>query len=484
MTDAPALALRGIHKSFGRVAALRGASCEVRRGTVHALLGENGAGKSTLMRIAFGLESPDAGVVERDGRVVRWRGTSDAIRAGIGMVHQHFMLVPALTVAENVALGDRRFPTSSSVERTIAVASATGLALDPHAVVGELPVGAQQRAEILRALAHDAALLILDEPTAVLAPAEAQELYGWVRRFAEQGGTVVLITHRLADALAVADDITVLRGGTTVLAAPRATLDEAALVAAVVGALDERPSTTRARTASGARCFALYGATFDDARGVRRLHPVTLEVREGEVLGVLGVEGSGHRELLRILAGRLQPTAGRVEHPALVGFVPEDRHRDAVISSFTLTENVALAGAGARRGRLAWGAFRQRALRVVQDFSVQTSGLDARIDSLSGGNQQRFVVGRERSAAPRALVAENPTRGLDLRAARQVRAAIAAVADIEGGAAVIYSADIDEILALTRRVVVCASGRVLEVAPPEDPSDITPYARALTGLPL
>ena len=155
-----------------------------------------------------------------------------------------------------------------------------------------------------------------------------------------------------------------------------------------------------------------------------------------------------------------------------------------MISSFTLTENVALAGAGARRGRLAWGAFRQRALRVVQDFSVQTSGLDARIDSLSGGNQQRFVVGRERSAAPRALVAENPTRGLDLRAARQVRAAIAAVADIEGGAAVIYSADIDEILALTRRVVVCASGRVLEVAPPEDPSDITPYARALTGLPV
>jgi simple sugar transport system ATP-binding protein len=482
MTDALALALRDIHRSFGAVAALRGASCEIRRGTVHALLGENGAGKTTLMRIAFGLESPDSGVLEFDGRAVRWRGTAEAIRAGIGMVHQHFMLVPALTVAENVALGDPRFPTHTSAARTRALSASTGLDVDPDAVVGELSVSAQQRAEILRALAHDASVLILDEPTAVLAPADAEELYRWVRRFAAGGGTVVLITHRLADALAVADDITVLRGGATVLAAPRASLDEAALIAAVVGTLDERPSVAPVRNPTGARCFALHEAAFDDPRGVRRLHPVTLEVREGEILGVLGVEHSGHQELLRMLAGRLRPTEGRVEHPVAVGFVPEDRHRDAVIPAFSLAENVALAGAGARRGRLSWDSFHQRARQIVRDFAVHTTGVSAPVSALSGGNQQRFVVGRESALAPRALVAENPTRGLDVRSARQVWSAITAVADVAGGAAVVYSTDLDEILAITRRVVVCSSGRVIEVAPPDDPADVSPYARALTGL--
>ncbi len=482
MTAPLALALRDIHKSFGAVTALRGATCLMRRGTVHALLGENGAGKTTLMRIAFGLETPDQGTLEVAGEPARWDGTADAIRAGVGMVHQHFMLVPALTVAENLALGDTRFPISRSAARTREVAAATGLEIDPDAVVGDLSVSAQQRAEILRALAHDARVLILDEPTAVLAPADAEELYRWVRRFADEGGTVVLITHRLADALAVADDITVLRGGMTVLTAPRAAVTERALVEAVVGTLEERAAVVPLRADSGARCFALHEAAYDDARGVRRLHPVTLEVREGEILGVLGVENSGHHELLGLLSGRLKPTAGRAEHPNPVGFVPEDRQRDAVISAFTLTENVALAGAGARRGRLRWTLFRERARRVVQEFVVQSAGVEAPVGSLSGGNQQRFVVGRETALSPRALVAENPTRGLDVRAARQVRAAIAAVADVAGGAAVIYSADLDEVLSITRRVVVCYAGRVIEVATPDDPSDRAPYVRALTGL--
>ena len=482
MTGAPALVLRGIHKRFGAAVALRGASCEVRRGTVHALLGENGAGKSTLMRIAFGLLAADSGAVERDGVAVRWRSSADAIAAGVGMVHQQFMLVPAFTVAENAALGDRRYDPIESAARVRAIAADTGLAIDPAAIVGALSVGAQQRAEIVRALAHRASLLILDEPTAVLTPTEGQELYRWVRAFASRGGSVVLITHRLADVLAVADDVTVLRLGETVLRASRESLDEAALVAAVVGAITEPPGRPRDRPATGEVLFALRAATADDARGVRRLHPVTLEVRAGEVLGVVGVEGSGHQELLRLLAGRLLPTSGEVLRPPVTGFVPEDRLQDALIPGFSMTENVALVGAGARRGVLPWAEFAARAEEIVRAFDVRGGEGAASVGALSGGNQQRFVVGRERMSAPRAIVAVNPTRGLDVRAAARVLEAITAVADTEGGAAIVYSSDLDEILALTTRVVACAAGRVVEVTPASDPNDRTPYARALMGL--
>ena len=482
MSGAPALALRGIHKRFGATEALRGASCEVRQGTVHALLGENGAGKTTLMRIAFGLLAPDGGTIERDGRPARWRSSADAIAARIGMVHQHFMLVPAFSVAENAALGDRRYDPRGIATRVRAIAAETGLVIDPEAIVGELPVGAQQRAEIVRALAHDASLLILDEPTAVLTPSEGEDLYRWVREFTGRGGSVVLITHRLADVLAVADDVTVLRRGETVLSATRESLDENALIAAVVGEVAAPPSRPRVRASRGEVLFALREAAVNDERGVRRLHPVTLEVRVGEVLGVVGVEGSGYHELLRLLAGRLAPTSGSVERPEVTGFVPEDRLRDALIPSFSLTENVALGRAGARRGALPWGQLRARAAQIISAFDVRGAAPDALAQALSGGNQQRFVVGRERLAAPRALVAMNPTRGLDVRAARRVLDEIVAVADVEQGAAVVYSSDLDEILALTTRVVVCAAGRVVEVAHGADPSDRTPYARALMGL--
>jgi simple sugar transport system ATP-binding protein len=482
VSGTPALALRGIHKRFGATEALRGASLEVRPGTVHALLGENGAGKSTLMRIAFGLLTPDAGTVEFEGHPVQWRSSAEAIRAGIGMVHQHFMLVPAFTVAENAALGDRRYDPAEATARVRAVASDTGLAIDPQAAVGDLPVGAQQRAEIVRALAHDASLLILDEPTAVLSPTEGQELYRWVRTFAARGGTVVLITHRLADVLAVADDVTVLRQGETVLRAARDSLDEDRLIAAVVGEVGAAPVRARSRAATGEVLFALRDAELDDARGVRRLHAATLEVRAGEVLGVVGVEGSGHRELLRLLAGRLAPTRGTVVRPAVIGFVPEDRLHDALIPAFTLTENVALAGAGARTGLLPWPQLGTRTNAIISAFDVRSAGAGSIAATLSGGNQQRFVVGRERMAAPRAIVAENPTRGLDVRSAARVLDAITAVADAEGGAAIVYSSDLDEVVALTSRVIACSAGRVVEVPPPADPGDRAPYARAMMGL--
>ncbi len=480
--SAPALVLRGIHKRFGATVALDDAQCAVVPGTVHALLGENGAGKSTLMRVAFGMVRADAGVVERDGRALARHSTSDAIALGLGMVHQHFELVPAFTVAENAALGGSgRFDANAAAEAVARVSRATGLTVDPAARVRDLSVGAQQRAELIRALAHDARLMILDEPTSVLTPTEAEELYGWMRRFAAEGGTVVLITHKVREALAVADEVTVLRRGRTVLAGASRDLNEADVVTAIVGDAPLDARATDAPPTSSEVVFALHAAAVLDARGVERLRPTTLTVRRGEILGVLGVEGAGQRELLRVLAGRLAPTSGDVVRPGRVGFVPEDRVQDAVIPEFSLVENRTLADAGARRGLISWDVERAAVQQLLSDFDVRASSADARMRELSGGNQQKFVIGRESALAPTALVAENPTRGLDVRAAARVWSAVRELAYARGGAAVVYSADMDEILALTRRVVVCHAGNVVEIQPAADATDRAPYARALVG---
>jgi simple sugar transport system ATP-binding protein len=480
--SALALSLDDIQKTFGDTCALDGARCHVRRGSVHALLGENGAGKTTLMRVAFGMVAPDGGRIQRDGRDVRFASERESIAAGIGMVHQHFMLIPAFTVAENVALGGQgRLDLAAAAERVRRIGRETGLTLDPSARIGELPVGAQQRTEIVRALARDADVLILDEPTAVLTPQESEELYRWMRTFAERGRTIVLITHRVREALAVADDVTVLRRGRTVLEGSARALGESEVIAAIVGDGLATTETNPLSARAGSPVFTLRGASVRDAAGREHLHPTDLVVHEGEVLGVLGVEGAGQRELLRVLAGRLQPSSGTVERPEPVGFIPEDRLHDAVIPEFTLTENAALAHASALSGMVDWSQESRDAAAIIAAYAVRADGSAAAMRTLSGGNQQRFVVGRERLRSPKALVAENPTRGLDVRATARVLAAIRDVATQDGGAAVVYSTDLDEILALTRRIVVCFSGTVREVAPPDDPTDRTPYARALVG---
>jgi ABC-type uncharacterized transport system ATPase subunit len=483
--SAPALALRGIHKRFGETIALDGAHCVVAPGTVHALLGENGAGKSTLMRVAFGLVPADAGRVERDGSALAGHSTRDAIAAGVGMVHQHFELVPAFTVAENAALGGRGAFRAEDAEAVVQRVSAfTGLAIDARARVRDLSVGAQQRAELIRALAHDARVLILDEPTSVLTPTEAEELYGWMRRFAANGGTIVLITHKVREALAIADQVTVLRRGRTVLEGASREMSEDAVVAAIVGEAPLSALSRPAATASPSEVvFALSAAAVLDARGVPLLRPTSLTVRRGEVLGVLGVDGAGQRELLRLLAGRLEPTSGNVARPPRVGFVPEDRLHDAVIPDFTLVENRTLADATTLRRLISWTHETAATQDILDVFDVRARSVDARMRELSGGNQQKFVIGRETALAPAALVAENPTRGLDVRAAARVWSAVRELAYERGGAAVVYSADMDEILALTRRVVVCHAGNVVEVPPPADVADRSPYARALVGAP-
>lgn len=479
-----ALALEAIDKRFGEVQALRGASLNVRRGTVHAVLGENGAGKTTLMRIAFGLMPADAGGVRIDGAPVALTSGADAIRRGLGMVHQHFTLVPAMTAAENIALGGHgRLELRAVAARVQALVERTGLRVDPSARIATLGVGAQQRVEILKALYSNARLLILDEPTAVLTPPEAEELFAWLRRFVSEGGTVVLVTHKLQEALAVADDVTVLRRGRCVLAAPAAQLDVAALVGAVTGDDSAEPfiildtDATTATTAAAAAataparrvprrgvCVARLDAVgVRDTRGVERVQEATVDCFAGEIIGLAGVEGSGVHELLRLLAGRLVPSRGVATLPSRIGFIPEDRLRDAVIEEFTLTENVALRGAGARRGRMPWPALAALTAGLMERHDVRAPSPATRAGALSGGNQQKFVVGRELDEHPMLVVAENPVRGLDIRATAHVLRELATSADA-GSAVVFYSADIDELLPIVDRMLVVFAGRVREVA--------------------
>jgi simple sugar transport system ATP-binding protein len=504
-----AIALVGIAKRFGAVGALLGARLSVRAGTVHALLGENGAGKTTLMRIAFGMVRPDAGQIVVDGQAVVWRSPADAIAAGVGMVHQHFTLVPAMTVAENVELGVQPtgrnytepgshgrgpggahssrfhrwlFDRRSAEERVQSISRASGLAVDPSAVVADLSIAAQQRVEILKALSRDARILILDEPTAVLAPKETEEVLGWLRAYANGGGTAILITHKLREALAVADDITVLRRGRTVFTAARAHADERSLTNAMIG--DElqpnvRPSAARAPAFSSAEHSVV--AVLDDVVAVdperRERVRATLTVRAGEIIGVAGVEGSGQHALLRLLAGRLQPTGGRLSRPEQVAFIPEDRHRDALVLDFTLTENVALRGAGKRRGFMKWSSLRQRTAALMRELDVRAPSERTPARILSGGNQQRLILARELDGRPQLIVAENPTRGLDVRATLDVHERLRAARDT-GAAVMVYSSDLDEILALATRVVAVHGGVAREVAAEKDL-----IGRAILGLP-
>ncbi len=463
-TGAPLLSLDGITQRFGRVRALEGASLQLRAGSVHALLGENGAGKTTLMRVVFGLLRPDQGVMKWRGVPISVRSPSDALSRGIGMVHQHFTLVPSMTVAENVALGGHGgFDPQRAAQRVRDVAGRAGLQLDPDARVQDLPVGAQQRCEIVKALARDVDLLILDEPTAVLAPADAAELLRWVRGFADAGKAVVLITHKLRDALAVADDITVLHHGRTVLATPARDTTQEQVATAMLGGAAMR--TDRAESPSshstGPTVLALDTVSVRDTNGIERVRAATMQVRSGEIVGIGAVEGAGQHELLRVLAGRRRPTAGTCTIPDSVGFVPEDRHRDALLLDAPLFENTALQGAGARHGVVDWDAFRVRTTGLLQRYDVRASGTDAAARTLSGGNQQKLVLGRELDAARDALVVENPSRGLDFVATQAVHAALRAARDA-GMAVVIYSSDLDEVVQLSDRVYAMHNGALIE----------------------
>jgi simple sugar transport system ATP-binding protein len=472
----PALELLDIVKRFGNVLALNRASLRVQPGSVHAVLGENGAGKTTLMRVAYGLTQPDAGTVRRDGQPYTARHPADAIALGIGMVQQHFSLVPAMSVAENVVLGLRGSYRPADADRHVAALSReTGLNVDPTARVEHLPISAQQRVEILKALIRRARVLILDEPTAVLAPQEIDELMQWLRRFVSQGSNAgILITHKLREATSVADDVTVLREGSTVLTGPATQMEERQLIRAMIGGAVDVAGSPATR-GPGATIAVLDHVSLQAARGHTALHDVTIEIHAGELVGVAGVEGAGQHALLRLLAGRLAPTQGTIQLPADIGFIPEDRHREAVILSMSLTENLALRDLARRRGRMPWASISRSARNLIMAFDVRASGPAVPMAALSGGNQQRFVVGRAMEPLPSLLVAENPTRGLDVRATARVHEGLRAARDA-GAAVILYSSDVDEVLELASRVVVMHTGRLHDV-----PATREDVGRAMVG---
>ncbi len=471
----PALELRGIQKRFGPVHALRGADFALMPGELHALLGENGAGKTTLMHVAYGLTRPDGGEIRVGGARVAIPSPRAARRLGLGMVHQHFTSVPALSVAENVALA-AGWPVEPRAlrERVRELSKRIGLPLDPGAPAGSLTVGLKQRLEIVKALATETRVLLLDEPTAVLAPGETDELLRVVRSFTAQGGAAVLITHKLDEALAAADRVTVLRRGEVVFAGAVAGQTAASLSAAMIGeagAADPMVlgAAPRARPQDGPVLVRLNGVDVPREGGAGlAVRQASLAVQAGEIVGVAAVEGNGQRELLRAVAGRLRPLGGRLEVAGPVGFIAEDRTTEGLIPDFSLTENVVLGATGEepwiRRQRIDWHAARDHTSRLLTEYGIVSPGPDAPAASLSGGNQQKVVAARELARSPRVVVAEEPTRGLDFRAAgaihQRLRAAAAA-----GAAVLVHSSDLDEVLALADRVVVMSRGTLIEVPP-------------------
>ena len=471
----PALELSGIQKRFGSVHALRGADFTLFAGEVHALLGENGAGKTTLMQIAVGLLAPDAGEVRVFGAARATLSRRAARRLGIGMVHQHFTSVAAFTVAENVALA-AGWPVAPARlrERVRKLGDEVGLPLDPDARVERLSVGLRQRLEIVKALAAGARVLLLDEPTAVLAPAEVEDLIRVIRRFTASGGSVVLITHKLNEALAAADRVTVLRRGEVVFAGAIAGETAVTLAAAMIGETirdtpagppvilappdAERPPMVRIESVDvaweGGLGFALRGAS--------------LAIGAGEIVGVAAVEGNGQRELLRVVAGRVRPVRGSREVARPVAFIPEDRTGEGLIPEMTLTENVVLGSSPSdpwiSGGRIDWRAARARTAALLEEYAVVSPGPGVAAETLSGGNQQRLVVARELARRPAVVVAENPTRGLDIRAAMAIHARLRRAAS-EGAAVLFHSGDLDEVLELATRVVVARRGALIEPPP-------------------
>ncbi|MDZ7781075.1 MAG: ABC transporter ATP-binding protein [Gemmatimonadota bacterium] len=476
MTD-PRVRMSGVVRRFGAVVALDGADLELLPGEVHGVLGENGAGKTTLLNILSGLLTPDEGTVEVDGRRVELRTPRDAWRHGIGMVHQHFKLVPGLTVLENLSLGFRgvaggfALPYAEVRERVRQLGERTGLRVDVERGVRELSVGQRQRVEILKALLRDPGILVLDEPTAVLAPEETEALFELLRGLASEGRAVVLVAHKLDEVLAASNRLTVLRHGRTVYTGGVSEANPDALVRAMVGEHPAAPVGMREDASEGAAgevVAELAGATVRDASGAVAVGPMSLDVRRGEIVGVAGVEGNGQRELARLLAGRMRPDAGVARIPRGTGFIPEDRTTEGLVGSFDLTENVALSLHDrdiGPRWLMPWAEARKRAEDVRTRYRVHAPATETTVAALSGGNQQRLLVGRELGVAADLLVAENPTRGLDVAATVFVRRELVRHARLGARAPgiVLISSDLDEVLELSDRVLVMVRGALRPV---------------------
>jgi simple sugar transport system ATP-binding protein len=488
MAEAPLLELRGITKRFPGVLANDQVNFDLRSGEVHALLGENGAGKSTLMNILYGLYTPDEGEILLRGKPIELGSTKAAIEHGIGMVHQHFMLIPVMTVAENIVLATE--PRHAGVlldydtarKRVRELSERYGLLVDPDARVDRISVGQQQRVEILKALYRGAEILILDEPTAVLTPQEAKELFEILDSLKSQGKSIIFISHKLNEVLEVADRITTLRRGVVVDTIPAAGATEESLARMMVGRevllrVEKQPGHP------GDPLLQVEDLTVLDDRGLEMVRGVSFEVRGGEILGLAGVDANGQSELIDAIAGLRPVKGGRIvvdghdlTHAkakealdAGIGHIPEDRHRRGLVLPFTLTENLALhayrKAPNSKRGFLNLSAMTARARRLLEEFDVRGGTPTTPAAALSGGNQQKVVLAREIDGDPKVLIAAQPTRGLDVGAIEFVHGRLLEQRDA-GRAILLVSLELEEILSLSDRILVIYEGRIAGEFPP------------------
>ena len=489
--------VRDILKQFPGVVANHDVNITIRPGTVHALIGENGAGKSTLMKILYGVQKPDAGTIEVDGREVHFSSPIDAIRAGIGMVFQHFMLADNLTVLENVVLGAEKLHGIDDEARAeiTRISDTFGFGLDPDELVEDLGVGQRQRVEILKVLYRGAQIIILDEPTAVLVPQEVDALFANLRELRASGRTILFISHKLDEVLAIADDITVMRRGATVGEADPKTATKKQLAELMVGSELPSPETGES-TVTDQVLLTLDDVGLVDERGRALLKGITFDIHRGEVLGIAGVEGNGQEELVEAIMGMRKGT-GRIvldgkdihswdtreRREAGVAFIPADRHRHGLLLDFPLWENRVLGHQTKEPSSNGFMITRKAAKdsteKIVADYDVRTPSINTNARALSGGNQQKFIVGREMSSDPTLLIASHPTRGVDVGAQAAIWDHIKR-ARREGLAVLLISADLDELIGLSDTIEVILRGELVGTF---DPQTVTPQelGAAMTG---
>jgi ABC-type uncharacterized transport system ATPase subunit len=489
MPEAPlAVEMHQIVKQFPGVLANDHVDFEVRKGEIHALVGENGAGKSTLMNVLYGLIKPDSGQITIDGQPVSFHGPRDAIRQGVGMVHQHFMLIPVFTVGENIVLG--REPTTAgdvfdaarSRQDINALTKRYGLALNPDARVGDLPVGLQQRVEIVKVLYRGASILIMDEPTGVLTPQEATELFKVLRDLVKSGKTIIFISHKLKEVLEISDRITIMRRGKVVGHLITKDTNEAEIARHMVGR-DVLLRVDLHAAKPGPTVLRVENLTANSDQGIPAVKGVSFELHQGEILGIAGVEGNGQSELIEVLAGTRHPTGGRVFlgdreveklgaaaiRSAGVSHIPEDRRGAGLVLNYSVADNLIL---GRQRSRLfAWDGIVLRikaildwAKRLIQEFDIRTPSTTTPARNLSGGNQQKLIVAREMATQPRVLLASQPTRGVDIGAIEFIHRRL--VAERDGGAGILLvSAELDEVRSLSDRIAVMYEGKIVSFEP-------------------